>query len=140
MQKIRISLGSIETIGQMTRRYIPFILSLNLQMIAHVFQTYRDMASHPMLSCRFPENALRIARAKRPMLCHAFVPPKYSQRTHKFELKGRVLSIIHPMPAFLNHTGRQSSRCNQSSPSVSFPASHPLHFGELGQLKNGICW
>jgi len=44
------------------------------------------------------------------------------------------------MPTYLNHRGLQSSRYKNDSPSVNLPVTQPRHFGELGQLKNGICW
>lgn len=40
----------------------------------------------------------------------------------------------------LNQFGRQSSLFSQASPSVKRPVTQPLHFGELGQLKKGMCW
>ena len=43
------------------------------------------------------------------------------------------------MCAYLNQFGLQSSLFNHFSPSVNRPVSQPLHLGELGQLKNGIC-
>lgn len=46
----------------------------------------------------------------------------------------------HSLPTYLNQLGRQSSRFNQASPSVKRPLTQPLHLGELGQLKNGMCW
>jgi hypothetical protein len=45
----------------------------------------------------------------------------------------------HSLPTYLNQFGRQSSRFNQASPSVKRPFVQPLHLGELGQLKNGMC-
>jgi hypothetical protein len=44
------------------------------------------------------------------------------------------------MPTYLNQLGRQSSLLSQASPSVKRPVTQPLHLGELGQLKNGMCW
>ena len=46
----------------------------------------------------------------------------------------------HPIPTYLNQSGRQSSLCNQASPSVNMPVTQLLHLGEFGQLKYGICW
>lgn len=50
------------------------------------------------------------------------------------------LSSVQPIPANLNQLGRQSSLCSHFSPSVRRPVTQPLHFGELGQLKKGMCW
>ena len=44
------------------------------------------------------------------------------------------------MPTYLNQFGLQSSLNKNRSPSVNCPVLHPLHFGELGQLKYGMCW
>lgn len=47
---------------------------------------------------------------------------------------------VHPdKPPTSNQRARQSSKCSQSSPSVNWPASQPLHLALLGQLKMGAC-
>jgi len=47
---------------------------------------------------------------------------------------------FQPMPTYLNQFGRQSSLLSHDSPSVKRPVTQPLHFGEFGQLKKGMCW
>lgn len=39
------------------------------------------------------------------------------------------------MPTYLNQLGLQSSLNKNLSPSVKRPVTHPLHLGDLGQLK-----
>jgi hypothetical protein len=48
--------------------------------------------------------------------------------------------VAHSFPTYLNQFGRQSSFLSHVSPSVKRPLTQPLHFGELGQLKKGMCW
>jgi hypothetical protein len=48
-------------------------------------------------------------------------------------------SPAQPIPTYLNQFGLQSSFSSHDSPSVNRPAMQPLHFGELGQLKYGMC-
>ena len=47
---------------------------------------------------------------------------------------------LQPIPTYLNQLGLQSSLFKNASPSVKRPVTQPLHFGELGQLKYGMCW
>ena len=54
----------------------------------------------------------------------------------KKKKKKKVISPdFHAMPTNLNQLGRQSSLKRNFSPSVKRPVRHPLHLGELGQLK-----
>lgn len=39
------------------------------------------------------------------------------------------------MPTYLNQLGLQSSLNRNRSPSVKRPVTHPVHLGDLGQLK-----
>lgn len=64
-------------------------------------------------------------------VCHPL--PRYNP------LRQTSRTVLHPMPTYLNQLGLQSSLLSHCSPSVKRPVTHPLHFGELGQLKNGIC-
>lgn len=48
--------------------------------------------------------------------------------------------LAQPMPTNLNQFGRQSSFWRNGSPSHILPVTQPLHLGELGQLRKGMCW
>ena len=46
-----------------------------------------------------------------------------------------AISRCQSMPTYLNQLGLQSSLNRNLSPSVKRPVTHPLHLGDLGQLK-----
>lgn len=68
------------------------------------------------------------------------IPKTFSHRICRY---GAGLSSspgsAHSLPTYLNQFGRQSSRFSHASPSVNRPVMQPRHFGEFGQLKNGMC-
>jgi hypothetical protein len=73
------------------------------------------------------------------------IPLKHAYSPHMQSLRYQTnqstsIRLIHPCPTNLNQFGLQSSRFSHCSPSVKRPVTQPLHLGELGQLKNGICW
>lgn len=46
-----------------------------------------------------------------------------------------AIAKYQSMPTYLNQLGLQSSLNRNLSPSVKRPVTHPLHLGDLGQLK-----
>ena len=46
-----------------------------------------------------------------------------------------AISAYQSIPTYLNQLGLQSSLNRNLSPSVKRPVTHPLHLGDLGQLK-----
>ena len=84
----------------------------------------------PLSSCFLPYPSWSTS------LIHATTVTRWATSPLGLQVNGKA----QPMPTYRNQLGRQSSLFSQASPSVKRPLTHPLHLGELGQLKKGICW